>query len=251
VSGRKYRAMVSSDWSECLSPNGPFDPLWFSYPELKPDLLSIFQHYTGNDISLTDAVRRIEGLVPAPLTVKQMDEYLDASFRTYTGVPQLIQWCLDNDILFMINTTGTFAYFQRASAKGLIPRVPVVSANPMLRFDDADSTYVTCEIREIEDKPTNTETVLRSMDIPPEKLVVMGDSGGDGPHFRWAARTGGHLIASMAKASLTRYCLANGVEIGTFFGLKYDEGVPRNIVEEMKVDFMQLTSVLEGILGME
>jgi len=249
VSGQTYRAMVSSDWSECLSPNGPFDPLWFSYPNLEPDLSAIFRQYTGNAISLAEAVHRIEELLPAPLSEQQMDAYLDACFQTYTGVPQFIQWCLDNDILFMINTTGTHAYFQRVLAKGLIPRVPVVAANPMLRFDESDCVYMTHDIRETEDKPTNTAAVLRLMNIPPEKLVVMGDSGGDGPHFRWAAGTGAHLIASMAKASLTQYCRANGVPIGTFFGLKYDEGMPRNLVEEMKVDFMELTHVLRSILG--
>lgn len=249
MSTQTYRAMVSSDWSECLSPNGPFDPLWFTYPQLKTDLSDIFRQYTGNAISLAEAVLRIEKLLPAPLSVEQMDAYLEACFQTYTGVPQLIQWCLDNDILFMINTTGTHGYFQRVFANGLIPQVAVVAANPMLSFDCSGCVYETREIREIEDKPTNTSAVLRSMNLQPKKLVVMGDSGGDGPHFRWAAGTGAHLIASMAKPSLTRYCRANGVEIGTFFGLKYDEGTPRNLAEEMKVDFMELTHVLEGILG--
>lgn len=249
MSGKMYRAVFSSDWSECLSPNGPFDPLWFSYPDLKPDLSTIFQQYTGNAISLAEAVRRIEDLPAAPLTVQQMDAYLDAGFRTYTGVPRFIQWCLDHGILFMINTTGTHAYFQRAVAKGLIPGVPVVAANPMLRFDDPGCTYMTLEIREIEDKPKNTEAALRSFNIPPQRLVVMGDSGGDGPHFKWAAQTGAHVIASMAKASLKKFCRDNGVRVDTFFGLNYEQGMPRNPVEEMKVDFMELTHVLEDVLG--
>ena len=29
----QFQAMVSTDWSECLSPNGPFDPITFNYPE--------------------------------------------------------------------------------------------------------------------------------------------------------------------------------------------------------------------------
>ncbi len=246
MSDQIYRAVFSSDWSECLSPNGPFDPLWFSYPELKPDLSTIFQQYTGNAISLAEAVHRIEELLPAPLTLQQMDAYLDADFRTYAGVPRFIQWCLDQGILFMINTTGTHAYFQRASAKGLIPRVPVVAANPMLRFDESECEYMT---REIEDKPTNTQAVLRLMNISPEKLLVMGDSGGDGPHFKWAAEAGGYLIASMAKASLKKFCQTNGVQINTFFGLNYEQGEPRNVMEEMKVDFMELAHVLKDVLG--
>jgi len=52
----QYRALVSSDWSECLSPNGPFDPLSFNYPEYKEELEEIFNRYTGNIISLNDAL---------------------------------------------------------------------------------------------------------------------------------------------------------------------------------------------------
>jgi hypothetical protein len=37
----KYKAVVSSDWSECLSPNGPFDPISFNYPELSGQLSNI------------------------------------------------------------------------------------------------------------------------------------------------------------------------------------------------------------------
>jgi hypothetical protein len=89
-----YRAMVSSDWSECLSPNGPFDPISFTYPELEPDLARIFRDYTGNVITLKHAVELILKLLPRPLTMDQMDAYLDANFRTYTNVPVFIEWCL-------------------------------------------------------------------------------------------------------------------------------------------------------------
>ena len=246
MSDKNYKAIVSSDWSECLSPNGPFDPIWFSYPELKTDLSTIFRGYTGNDITLTEAVRRIGKLLPEGLTEKQMDAYLDAHFQTYSGVPKLIQWCLDRDILFMINTTGTHGYFQRAMAKSLLPKVPVIAANPMLWFDESECVY---NIREIEDKPTNTQAVIGSMHIPAGKLIVIGDSGGDGPHFQWASKAGGHLIASMAKSSLIAYCDSHGVAIDTFFGLKYDEGKQRNPKEEMKVDFTELAGVISNVLG--
>lgn len=32
---RKYKVMISSDWSECLAPSGPFDPIAFVCPELE------------------------------------------------------------------------------------------------------------------------------------------------------------------------------------------------------------------------
>ena len=47
--------------------------------------------YTGNQITLSEATRRITGLLPKRLTEKQMDAYLDASFVTYKGVIDLIQ----------------------------------------------------------------------------------------------------------------------------------------------------------------
>lgn len=33
----RYRAMISSDWNECLAPCGPFDAIAFTYPDLEPD----------------------------------------------------------------------------------------------------------------------------------------------------------------------------------------------------------------------
>ena len=160
----QYRGIVSSDWSECLSPNGPFDPITFNYPEVVQDLSDIFKKYTGNVISLDRAVRNIKDLVPQPLGIEQMDAYLDASFRTYTGVPELIRWCLERDIIFMINTTGTQGYFQRAIAKGLIPAVPIVAANPMIQFPRTDDLErYRFEVLEIEDKPKNTAAVMKSV----------------------------------------------------------------------------------------
>lgn len=242
-----YQGIVSSDWSECLSPNGPFDPLSFVYPELEAKLARIFKDYTGNLISLEDAVGRIRVLLPRPLDEAQMEAYLDARFQTYSEVPQLIQWCLDRDILFMINTTGTHGYFQCAIKKGLIPAVPVVAANPLLQFGHAQSTYL---VNEIDDKPTNTEAVIKSLNVPAGKLVVMGDSGGDGPHFHWAARSSGYLIASMAKPSLVNYCEKRNVKINRFFGLRYEPGQSRNLDGEMAVSFMQLTDVIQDALDL-
>jgi 2-hydroxy-3-keto-5-methylthiopentenyl-1-phosphate phosphatase len=245
MNSRAYRAIISSDWSECLSPNGPFDPISFLYPDLKPELQRIFRSYTGNVISLDAAVHRITGLLPAPLTKEQMDEYLDAGFQTYTGVPELIQWCLERDILFMINTTGTHGYFQRAVAKGLLPPIPVVSANPLTLFERTGSQYL---VSDIEDKPRNTEAAMYSRNLSAEKLVVMGDSGGDGPHFHWAAQVGGYLIGSMTKHSLVTYCQNRGVAINTFFGLRYGQGEARDVAAEMQVDFMDLTEVIVEVL---
>jgi hypothetical protein len=83
---KTYKAMVSSDWNECLAPCGPFDFISINYPELESDLKTIFKHYTGRIISLGDAIRQIQKLLPAPITEKQMDAYLNKSFITYNGV---------------------------------------------------------------------------------------------------------------------------------------------------------------------
>ena len=103
---KHYKAMVSSDWNECLAPCGPFDCISFAYPRLEAELADVFRQYTGNFISLGEAAGQIRELLPDPITPDQMDAYLDESFTTYTGVPQLIEWCSSNNILFMINTTG-------------------------------------------------------------------------------------------------------------------------------------------------
>ncbi|MGA8831743.1 MAG: hypothetical protein ACLQT6_17200 [Desulfomonilaceae bacterium] len=47
----KYKAIVSSDWNECLAPSGPFDPISFTYPDLEPELSDLFAQYTGNQKS--------------------------------------------------------------------------------------------------------------------------------------------------------------------------------------------------------
>ncbi|MBW2430111.1 MAG: hypothetical protein JRF56_14215, partial [Deltaproteobacteria bacterium] len=129
-----YKAIVSSDWNECLAPCGPFDFISFNQPDIRSKLSAIFRQYTANQIPLSEACGKIRKLMPNPVTPQQMDAYLDESFATYPGVPELIEWCLRENILFMINTTGMIGYFQRIFAKGLLPRVPVISAHPMIRY---------------------------------------------------------------------------------------------------------------------
>ncbi|MBI5569921.1 MAG: hypothetical protein HY914_08260 [Desulfomonile tiedjei] len=248
---RRYRAVVSSDWSECLSPNGPFDPISFTYPELAQELARIFTDYTGNRISLTHATAKIAGLMPQPFTSEQMDAYLDAGFATYTGVPDLIEWCLGKDILFMINTTGTQGYFQRVFAKRLLPPVPVVAANPLIRFEErGDPARFVHETLEIEDKPRSTEAVLQTWHVPRDKVVIMGDSGGDGPHFQWGAAIGAYLVGNMAKPSLKQYCDARGIIIHTCFGVSYAPGESRDASREQNVNFMELIDFIAKALDL-
>ncbi|HTY26245.1 MAG TPA: hypothetical protein VMC85_24160 [Desulfomonilaceae bacterium] len=247
----RYKAVVSSDWSECLSPNGPFDPISFNFPELGDKLNRIFKEYTGNLISLTHATGLIKELLPEPFTSEHMDAYLDASFQTYTGVADLIEWCLEHDILFMINTTGTQGYFQRVFAKQLMPAVTVVAANPLIRFPDRTSEdRYRYQVLEIEDKPKSTIAVLRTYNVPPNKVVVMGDSGGDGPHFQWAAKNGALPIGIMPKHSLICYCESSYIRISRFFGLCYGPDEARDLEKEMSFNFRELKIVLYDALDL-
>jgi 2-hydroxy-3-keto-5-methylthiopentenyl-1-phosphate phosphatase len=246
---RKYRAIISSDWNECLAPCGPFDFVSFTYPSLEPEVKKIFKAYTGNEIPLSEAVKRIFSLFRAPVTEEQMDAYLDASFETYRGVPEMIEWCEKKDILFMINTTGVQGYFQRVFAKGLLPDVPVVSAHPMIKYEEQGG--MPCrwyDLLEIQDKPENTQMVLGEWGIPPEKAVLIGDSGGDGPHFEWGAKIGASLIGSMTKWSLDQYCSKREIKISLHFGLCYSKGEKRNKAQEMDINFMDLATNIEAIL---
>lgn len=244
-----YIAIVSSDWSECLAPSGPFDCLAFAHPELESDLAAVFRQYTGNRITLGDAAAKIKKLLPDPISPDQMDAYLDASFATYTGVPDLIQWCLDNRILFMINTTGMIGYYQRIFAKGLLPPVPVLSAHPMVRYPELKSDPIQVhELFETRHKARNTETVARSLGIQAEKIILMGDSGGDGPHFEWGAESSAFLIGSMTKVSLDSYCRKKGIVINLRFGLDYSKGEKKDPKKELDVNFMDLASTIEKIV---
>jgi hypothetical protein len=245
-----FKAIISSDWNQCLAPCGPFDPMTYSYPDLTLDLTTTFKEYTGNKISLGTANKRIQKLLPEPISIQQMDAYLDDSFITYKGVPDLIDWCLKNRILFMINTTGLMGYFQRIFAKELLPKVPVISANSMIRYPalETDPPHM-YELYEIQDKGKNTEAALKSFGISEKKIVIIGDSGGDGPHFEWGEKHGAYLIGSMAKHSLTNYCIKKNMEINLLFGPAYRIGEERNGETEMLVDFMELSSVFESILA--
>jgi len=246
---RQYKALVSSDWNECLAPCGPFDFIAFIYPELESDLDSIFKQYTGNMISLGEAAQKIQKLLPGPVTEDHLDAYLDTSFITYTGVADLIEWCLARDILFMLNTTGMIGYFQRVFAKGLLPKVPVLSAHPMVRYPKRETDPLQVyDLFEIQDKSKNTRAAAERYDIPAEKIIIMGDSGGDGPHFEWGAQINAFLIGSMPKPSLETYCQAKGVDIDLRFGLSYAEGDAKDPKQEMQTDFRDLSPVIEKCL---
>ncbi len=249
---KKFKGLISSDWSECLSPNGPFDPLAFAFPDLQKNLERVFRNYTGNVITLQEAVREIQGMMPSLPTKEQMDAYLDASFSTYMGVSDFLQWCLDHDVLFMINTTSNQGYFQRAIRKGLIPSVPVIAANPLIRFPDpSDGNRYAMQVIEIDDKPKNTAHVMKEWGIAPEQTIAIGDSGGDGPHFVWGHRQNIHLIASMAKPSLINYCASHNVTIHRFVGVMYESGQSRDLRRELQYNFMDLVPVVSDILGLK
>jgi len=249
VKEESFKAIISSDWNQCLAPCGPFDPIAYTYPDLTSDLTTIFKEYTGNEISLGTANKKIKKLLPGPISIQQMDAYLDDSFITYKGVLDLIDWCLKNKILFMINTTGVMGYFQRIFAKKLLPRLPVISASSMIRYPalETDPPHM-CELDEIQDKGKNTEEALKSFGISEKRMVIIGDSGGDGPHFEWGERHGAYMIGSMAKPSLTNYCTKKNIEISLLFGPAYGIGEERNGKTEMSVDFMELSSVFESVL---
>ena len=78
-----FHSILSSDWSECLSPSGPFDFIAFNFPQLEPVLNEIFRSYTGNRISLGEAGLRIKKILPEPVTTFSMEEMAPA----YVAVP--------------------------------------------------------------------------------------------------------------------------------------------------------------------
>ncbi|MBN1102752.1 MAG: hypothetical protein JXL84_04970, partial [Deltaproteobacteria bacterium] len=245
----RYNALVSSDWNECLAPCGPFDPILAVYPELSASLTTVFRMYTSNRITLGEAVDRIRESLPGPVTEEDMDAYLDKSFMTYRRVPALIDWCLQRGILFLINTTGTQGYFQRILRKALLPRDILVAANPLIRYSEGGgSQHPMIEVLEIQDKAKNTEKIIRAYGIPAGRVILIGDSGGDGPHFEWGESNATHLIGSMTKPSLEHYCTARGMTIHAHFGISYAEGDPRDLEREMRVDFMGLAGLIEDLL---
>jgi len=245
-----FHGILSSDWSECLSPSGPFDFIAFNFPQLAPELNEVFRSYTGNLISLGEACLRIRKILPGPVAPDMMDAYLDRSFAVYRGVPELIEWCLGKGILFMLNTTGMIGYFQRVFAKGLLPKVSVLSANPMVRYpSSATDPPTVLDLLETQDKGKNTAAVVAGMGLPAGRVIVMGDSGGDGPHFEWAHRAGAFIIGSMTKPSLAAYCEQRGIRMNLQFGLVYGRGEPRDPGREMAIDFQDLTAFIEKMLA--
>lgn len=246
----EYIGMVSSDWSQCLSPSGPFDAFVFHYPELETDLKRIFRSYTATEISLSQAADQVVKMLPSPLTIQQMDDYLEARFEMYRGVDQLIRWCRDHRIVFMINTTAFMGYFQRVLAKSLLPAIAVLSAQSILRYGTSrDDPEQMIDLREIEDKAANTAAVANMYQIPADKLVLMGDSGGDGPHFKWGSLVGATLIGSMTKPSLSRYCRNNGLLMHHQFGRIYAPGEKISLEKERGYNFLELTDVIGQVIG--
>jgi hypothetical protein len=218
-----YHAIISSDWNECLAPCGPFDSMVFCYPELRAPLARLFRQYTANRLTLPEAMARIGVRLPGPISLTDMDRYLKHAFEPYTGVVALIEWCAQQQILFMINTTGMTGYFQRAIAKGLLPQVPVLAAHGFIRYPrQASDPPRLLEVIDIQDKARHTQHTMTEYGIAPERIVLIGDSGGDGPHFAWGAERGAYLIASMVKPSLTAYCRRAGIQIDHHLGRATD-----------------------------
>jgi 2-hydroxy-3-keto-5-methylthiopentenyl-1-phosphate phosphatase len=246
---RSYKGLVSSDWSECLSPNGPFDLIRYSYPDLKESLTKIFRDYTGNQISLGEASGCIQTLLPEPVSIEQMDAYLKHGFDTYPGVAELIEWCQSRNILFMINTTGMVGYFQRVLAKRLLPRVTVLSANPLIRYPQSETDpEQILELFETRDKGRNTAEVARNLGIAPDKIVLVGDSGGDGPHFEWGSRSGATLVGSMTKKSLHDYCRKHQIQIHHRIGADFSKSPPTGGQNELVSDLADLCDILDHVL---
>ena len=245
----QYRAIVSSDWNECLAPCGPFDYIGFTFPELEPDLEDIFKAYTGNRISLKLAIQQVSVLLPEPISAGQMDAYLEHAFSTYAGVADLMRWCRSHKILFMLNTTGAIGYFQRAIFKRLLPCLPAISAYPDPNFrNEASHRIQIYSLVDTTDKARHTRSFALKMGVPMKRIIIMGDSGGDGPHFKWGAENGAFLIASMAKPSLQQYCQEEGIQPDFFFGHTYREEEAVDHGAELGFNFMDLYAVIEGVI---
>lgn len=248
---RSFTAMISSDWNQCLAPCGPFDALAYHYPELRGRLCRIFKQYTSNAVTLSQASGEIANLLPAPLTPDQMDTYLRDRFEVYAGVREFIQWCGARHVLFMINTTGLAGYFQRALALELLPSFAVLAAHPLVRYDlSATDPDMILELGQITDKPRHTEAVAGQFHIAPGKIIIMGDSGGDGPHFQWGARNGATLIGSMVKPSLERYCAERNIAMTHRIGHTYADGETVDLKKELAFEFTDLVGVVEQVIGL-
>jgi hypothetical protein len=102
---------------------------------------------------------------------------------------------------------------------------------------------------ETRDKGINTEAVVRSQAIPAGKIILLGDSGGDGPHFKWGAAEGAFLIGSMTKPSLDAYCREKDIKIDLRFGLDYSLGEKKDPHKELQINFMDLTTTIKEIVN--
>ena len=80
------------------------------------------------------------------------------------------------------------------------------------------------QLFETRDKGKNTGAAIRSLKIPAQKVILLGDSGGDGPHFEWGSQAGAFLVGSMTKPSLDRFCREKDILINLRFGLDYSTG---------------------------
>ena len=125
----------------------------------------------------------------------------------------------------------------------------VVSAHPLIRYPQktSDSCRI-YELLETKDKSKNTSEVARSLAIPVAKIILLGDSGGDGPHFEWGKANGTFLVGSMTKPSLDVYCRDKDIDIDLRFGLDYSRPEKRNPQEEFQVNFMDLATTIEEIV---
>jgi hypothetical protein len=90
---------------------------------------------------------------------------------------------------------------------------------------------------------------MKSFHLSSNEVIIMGDSGGDGPHFQWGAGINAFLIANMIKPSLRRYCEQNNISIHTQFGPAYANGEIKDLDKEMQVNFMDLAPIIEYFLN--
>ena len=90
--------------------------------------------------------------------------------------------------------------------------------------------------------------MVRSLGLKAGKIILMGDSGGDGPHFQWGAKSGAFMIGSMTKPSLDSYCREKEIMINLRFGLDYSKGKKKDQTKESGINFMDLTTTIEAIV---
>jgi len=127
--------------------------------------------------------------------------------------------------------------------------VPVVSAHPLIRYpQNTSGSSRFYELLETQDKSKNTDKVARSLVIPATKIILLGDSGGDGPHFEWGRTNDAFLVGSMTKPSLDAYCREKDIEIDLRFGLDYSLGEKKEPQKELQINFMDLATTIENIV---